>query len=90
MLVCSMVVPAALRVTRLKPERKSTVLGRIATEVGWKYGDIVAKLEDKRKARSAEYYQRKKALRKQYAAKVAAADMSAVTFAPHLPTVLAL
>jgi large subunit ribosomal protein L13Ae len=56
-----MVVPDALRVLRLKPGRKFTVLGRLAHEVGWKYADVVAKLEEKRKQKSEEYYQRKKA-----------------------------
>lgn len=77
-----MVVPEALRVLRLKPGRKFTVLGRlgtnarnehtfnrsliyffdcIASEVGWKYAPVVAKLEEKRKAKSAAYYERKKA-----------------------------
>merc|ERR1712093_698221 len=51
-----MVVPAALRVIRLKPNRKTFHVGRLAHEVGWKYQDIVQTLEAKRKARSAEYY----------------------------------
>jgi large subunit ribosomal protein L13Ae len=57
-----MVVPDALRVLRLKPGRKYTTIGRISHEVGWKYQDVVAKLEEKRKAKSAAYYQRKTAL----------------------------
>ncbi|KAL4209398.1 putative 60S ribosomal protein L16 [Rhizopus microsporus] len=57
-----MVVPDALRVLRLKPGRKYTTIGRISHEVGWKYQDVVAKLEEKRKAKSAAYYQRKVAL----------------------------
>jgi large subunit ribosomal protein L13Ae len=57
-----MVVPSALRVLKLKPGRKYTTIGRISHEVGWKYQDVVAKLEEKRKAKSAAYYQRKKAV----------------------------
>ncbi|ORY92319.1 hypothetical protein BCR43DRAFT_498164 [Syncephalastrum racemosum] len=57
-----MVIPDALRVQRLRPGRKYTALGRISVEYGWKYSDVVAKLEDKRKAKSAAYYQRKAAL----------------------------
>ncbi|KAI8968485.1 60S ribosomal protein L16 [Mycotypha africana] len=57
-----MVIPDALRVLRLKPGRKYTTIGRISHEVGWKYQDVVAKLEEKRKAKSAAYYQRKVAL----------------------------
>ncbi|KAI8074654.1 60S ribosomal protein L16 [Gongronella butleri] len=56
------VIPAALRVLKLKPGRKYTTIGRISHEVGWKYQDVVAKLEDKRKAKSAAYYERKQAL----------------------------
>ncbi|XP_065057176.1 large ribosomal subunit protein uL13-like [Rhopilema esculentum] len=57
-----MVVPAALRVLRLKPGRKFCRLGRLSHEVGWKYQDVVKTLEDKRKARSALYYETKKGL----------------------------
>jgi len=57
-----MVVPSALRILKLKPGRKYTTIGRISHEVGWKYQDVVAKLEEKRKAKSAAYYQRKKAV----------------------------
>lgn len=55
------VVPDALRVTRLAPGRKFCVLGDLAKQVGWKYGELVDKLEDKRKAEAADYYKRKKA-----------------------------
>jgi len=57
-----MVVPQALRVLRLKPGRKYCTVGRLSHEVGWKYQDVVAKLEEKRKVKSAAYYDRKKAL----------------------------
>merc|ERR1712227_1200408 len=66
------VVPQALRVLRLKPGRKYTTLGKLSTSVGWKYEDVVAKLEDKRKVRSAEYYAKKRAFTK----KVSAAQAS--------------
>jgi large subunit ribosomal protein L13Ae len=58
------VVPDALRVLKLKPGRKYTVLGRLASEVGWKYADVVSKLEEKRKTKSATYYERQKAKRR--------------------------
>lgn len=65
-----MVVPQALRVLRLKPGRKYCTVGRLSTEFGWNYGEVVGRLEEKRKTRSAAYYQRKKALvRKLNAAK---------------------
>jgi len=46
-----LVVPDALKVVRLTPGRKTTNLGRLAQEVGWKYQDIVKTLEEKRKAK---------------------------------------
>jgi len=60
-----MVVPQALRVLRLKPGRKYCTVGRLSHEVGWKYQDVVARLEERRKVKSTAYYQRKKAIRKQ-------------------------
>lgn len=57
-----MVVPNALRVTRLKPGRKVTLLGRLSSEVGWKYSETIKTLEAKRKVRSAAFYHRKRAL----------------------------
>eukprot|EP00735_Rhodelphis_limneticus_P008790 TRINITY_DN2275_c0_g1::TRINITY_DN2275_c0_g1_i1::g.6872::m.6872 TRINITY_DN2275_c0_g1::TRINITY_DN2275_c0_g1_i1::g.6872 ORF type:complete len:220 (+),score=60.26,sp/P93099/RL13A_CYAPA/63.50/7e-86,Ribosomal_L13/PF00572.13/3.3e-24 TRINITY_DN2275_c0_g1_i1:57-662(+) len=56
------VVPDALRVVRLRPDRKYTVLGDLSAQVGWKYQAVVDRLEEKRKVRSAAYYERKKAL----------------------------
>jgi len=55
------VVPAALRVLRLKAIRQHTVLGDLAHSVGWKHKELVNTLEDKRKAQAAEYYAQKKA-----------------------------
>merc|ERR1711939_595259 len=60
-----MVVPQALRVLRLKPGRKFCTVGRLSHEVGWKYQDVVARLEERRKVKGAAYYQRKKAARRQ-------------------------
>ena len=72
------VVPQALRVLRLKPGRKYTTLGKLSTSVGWKYEDVVAKLEDKRKVRSAEYYAKKIAFAKKVSSASAAASESDV------------
>jgi len=58
------VVPDALKAIRLRPGRKFCVLGELAEQVGWKYSEVVSKLEDKRKTRSSAYYLRKKALNK--------------------------
>jgi large subunit ribosomal protein L13Ae len=76
-----MVVPQALRVLRLKPGRKYCTVGRLGHEFGWKYQDVVARcvdivirthcllilyrLEERRKAKSAAYYERKKKTRQQ-------------------------
>lgn len=67
------VVPEALRVLRLKPGRKYTTLAKLSTSVGWKYEDVVAKLEEKRKVRSAEYYAKKRAFNKKVTAATASA-----------------
>merc|ERR1712176_95145 len=55
-----MVVPAALRVMRLKPERDFTVLGELAHSIGWKHRDLLKRLESKRKSGASEFYQKKK------------------------------
>ncbi|EDN02300.1 60S ribosomal protein L16 [Histoplasma mississippiense (nom. inval.)] len=59
------VVPQALRVLRLKPGRKYCTVGRLSHEVGWKYQDVVARLEERRKVKGSAYYERKKAARRQ-------------------------
>ncbi|KAK3370477.1 ribosomal protein L13 domain-containing protein [Podospora didyma] len=60
-----MVVPQALRVLRLQPGRKYCTVGRLSHEVGWKYQDVVARLEERRKAKGAAYYERKKLVARQ-------------------------
>lgn len=57
-----LVIPQALRVLRLAPGRKYTTLKRLSSEFGWKYEDVVSRLEEKRKVKSAAYYEKKKAL----------------------------
>ncbi|KAL2866703.1 60S ribosomal protein uL13 [Aspergillus lucknowensis] len=61
------VVPQALRVLRLRPGRKYCTVGRLSHEVGWKYQDVVSRLEERRKVKSSAYYERKKAARRQLA-----------------------
>lgn len=61
------VVPQALRVLRLRPGRKYCTVGRLSHEFGWKYQDVVSRLEERRKVKSAAYYERKKATRRQLA-----------------------
>ena len=67
-----MVVPDALRATRLRPNRRYCVIGDMASRVGWKYGDLINKMEDARRAKSAEYYAEKKAKTAAHAAAKAA------------------
>lgn len=55
-----MVVPAALRVQRLKPGRSFCSVGKICNEFGWKYQSILSTLEEKRKVLSAAFYEKKK------------------------------
>ena len=40
---------------------KFCVLGRLSHEVGWKYQDVIATLEAKRKVKASRYYTKKKA-----------------------------
>eukprot|EP00732_Lithocolla_globosa_P007324 Lithocolla_globosa_v1_NODE_9216_length_732_cov_4887.861152.p1 type:complete len:104 gc:universal NODE_9216_length_732_cov_4887.861152:730-419(-) len=54
-----LVVPEALRVIRIRPGRKFCVLGRISHEAGWKYQDVVKKLEEKRVAKGKLYHEHK-------------------------------
>ena len=57
-----MVIPDALKVLRLRPGRRVTILGRLSKEVGWRHGETIKQLEEKRKVRSAAFYHRKRAL----------------------------
>jgi large subunit ribosomal protein L13Ae len=54
------VVPAALRVMRLKPGRDYTILGDLAHTIGWKHRELLSRLEGKRKADSKDFYEKKK------------------------------
>lgn len=54
------VVPAALRVMRLKQGRDFTVIGDLSHAVGWKHRDLLQRLEGKRKAEAADFYAQKK------------------------------
>jgi len=56
-----MVIPAALRVLRLKPCRDFTIMGDLANAIGWKHQELLKTLEIKRKGKSDTFYQRKKA-----------------------------
>jgi len=74
------VVPAALRVMRLKPGRDYTVVGDLAHSVGWKHRELLKRLEAKRKADAKDFYEKKKekvALRRK-AEEAAAGDLAKV------------
>lgn len=58
------VAPHAMRVICLAPGRKYCSLGRMSHEVGWKYQDVVATLEAKRKVKASVAYGKKKQLKK--------------------------
>lgn len=53
------VVPPAMRVLRLQPNRAYSTLGRLSHEVGWKYQHVIQALESKRKEESSAYYESK-------------------------------
>jgi len=74
------VVPAALRVMRLKPGRDYTVIGDLATAVGWKHQALVQRLEAARKVQAADFYARKKEkmVLKKKAEEAAASELSKV------------
>eukprot|EP01083_Nonionella_stella_P181576 650840_1 len=74
------VVPAALRIMRLKSIREHTVLGVLADSVGWKHKDLLKKLEDKRRVKCDSFYQKKKAraLLKDKAEAAAAGELTKV------------
>ena len=55
-----MVVPAALKVLRIRNYRKTTNLGDLAQKVGWTKQDVVASLEEKRLKKAQKYYESKK------------------------------
>nr|XP_004226142.1 60S ribosomal protein L13a [Ciona intestinalis] len=54
-----MVVPSCMKVVKLKPKRKFALLSRLSSEVGWKYNDVIQALEEKRKAKSKLYWDKK-------------------------------
>merc|ERR1712167_260855 len=62
-----MVVPDALRVTRLKQGRKYTHMGKLAAELGWGYSDVVAQKEEERKEKALAWYGEAKAAKAAFA-----------------------
>jgi hypothetical protein len=72
------VIPEALKILRMAPTRKFTLLGELAKEVGWGYTDLVRRLESQRKIKEQAYYADKKAKDTLRAKAVATADLSKV------------
>jgi hypothetical protein len=56
----------------------SLIIGRLASEMGWKYGETVQKLEAKRRAGGVKHLERLKRFRT-YRAKAADAGKAAIT-----------
>merc|ERR1712060_1014285 len=54
-----MVMPCALKVLRLRPERRFCKLGDLASEFGWKHKDLIKRLEDQRKVKSEAFHKKK-------------------------------
>ena len=66
-----MVVPQALKVVRMKAHRNFCVYGDLAQMAGWTRKELVATLEEKRKAKSQKFYETKQ---KKVAAKAKAVN----------------
>lgn len=54
-----MVVPQALKVLRIKSYRRTCEVGDLMSMVGWRRKDIVEKLEEQRKVKSAKFFEKK-------------------------------
>ncbi|PKI84627.1 60S ribosomal protein L16A [Malassezia vespertilionis] len=74
-----MVIPDALRVLRLRTGRKYATLKRISAEFGWKYDEVVDKLEAKRLVKNQAFHDRKVAATKR---RIAASSAAASELGP--------
>mmetsp|Transcript_173193 Transcript_173193/g.421278 ORF Transcript_173193/g.421278 Transcript_173193/m.421278 type:complete len:202 (-) Transcript_173193:86-691(-) len=54
-----MVIPSALKVLRLKPERRFCKLGDLSKEFGWKHQDLIARLEDQRRVKALAFHKKR-------------------------------
>ncbi|KAG5482647.1 hypothetical protein CUR178_06684 [Leishmania enriettii] len=57
------VIPRAQRHACYRPERPYTVLGNMCKHVGWKYSDVVAKLEQARVEKASRHHKKQEKLR---------------------------
>ena len=72
-----LVVPQALRALRLRPGVKHCSLGEVQQRVGWQYAEVVARLEDARKAKAFKWHLERKAAASTRAKAVKAASNDA-------------
>ena len=74
------VVPAALKVMRLKPGRNFCTVGDLSNSVGWKHQELLKRLEGKRKTDANDFYEKKKAaiLKKAKAEEACAGELTKV------------
>jgi large subunit ribosomal protein L13Ae len=79
-----MVVPDALKILRVKPERHFCRLGELAHQTGWKKNALVAKLEERRKIKSHKFHELK--TRKAAARSKALGDKTVESFNKQLAT----
>merc|ERR1711862_495867 len=54
-----MVMPAALKVLRLKPERRFCKLADLSSLFGWKHKELIGRLEAQRKVKSEAFHKKK-------------------------------
>ncbi|KAL7719359.1 60S ribosomal protein L13 [Entamoeba marina] len=52
-------IPSAAAIFSFNPTRKRTLMGTLASSVGWKYADIVARDEAIRKDKASKYFAKK-------------------------------
>merc|ERR1711957_1021172 len=71
------VLPCALKVLRLWPERRFCKLGDLSNHFGWKYKDLINRLETQRKVKSQAFYKKKVASDRARAAAVKKLKVSA-------------
>ena len=55
-------VPTALRIIRLRGNRKYCLLKELSTTIGWAHAPVVEKLEEKREKRAREYFDKRQKL----------------------------
>merc|ERR1712039_84714 len=72
-----MVIPHCLKVLRLRPERRFCKLGDLSDSYGWKYKDLLQRLEGQRKVKSSAFHKKKAAATKAKQAAVKGAKVSA-------------